>query len=67
MEDGGVGEFTFGVLVVAWDVVLVFVVIVGGFFLLDYKKIVLQIDMVPSNYIVRNRLSITIDSKLNIK
>ena len=44
-----------------------FVVIVVGFFLLDCKKIVLQIDMVPSNYIVRNRLSITIDSKLNIK
>ena len=44
-----------------------FVVIVVEFFLLDCKKIVLQIDMVPSNYIVRNRLSITIDSKLNIK
>lgn len=44
-----------------------FVVIVVGFFLLDCKKIVLQIDMVPSNYIVRNRLSITMDSKLNIK
>lgn len=44
-----------------------FVVIVVGFFLLDCKKIVLQIDMVPSNYIVRNRLSITLDSKLNIK
>ena len=44
-----------------------FVVIVVGFFLLDCKKIVLQIDMVPSNYIVRNRLSITIDIKLNIE
>ena len=44
-----------------------FVVIVVGFFLLDCKKNVLQIDMVPSNYIVRNRLSITIDSILNSK
>ena len=32
MEDGRAGEFTFGVLVVAWDVVLVFVVIVVGSF-----------------------------------
>ena len=53
MEVGGVGDFTFGVLVVAWDVVLVFVVIVGGFFLLDYRKSVLQINMISSNYIER--------------
>lgn len=62
MEDGRADW-----LLVASDGDLDFVVIVVGFFLLDCKKIVLQIDMVPSNYIVRNRLSITIDSKLNIK
>ncbi len=62
MEDGRVDW-----LLVASAGDLVFVVIVVGFFLLDCKKIVLQIDMVPSNYIVRNRLLITIDSKLNIK
>jgi hypothetical protein len=62
MEDGRADW-----LLVASACDLDFVVIVVGFFLLDCKKIVLQIDMVPSNYIVRNRLSITIDSKLNIK
>ena len=62
MEDGRVDW-----LLVASAGDLDFVVIVVGFFLLDCKKIVLQIDLVPSNYIVRNRLSITIDIKLNIE
>lgn len=59
MEDGGVGEFAFGVLVVdvfaaACDVILVFNVIVVVVFLSDYKKFVLQINMISSKLVNNN-------------